>query len=109
MRKIKQIYGNVRLISALEYLDNEEIFVKEESYAVFEKQLNEQLKLSFQINISRIEKPYGMALYIGNSAYDNENLEFIKNPEKFMNVNVENKQPIIDFAQDTILKAIRGY
>ena len=109
MRKIKQIYGNVEMTSAPEYLDNEENFVKDGSYAVFRKQLNEQLKLSFQINTSRLEEPYGLSLYIGDSAYGKDNLDFVKNPEKFMNINVEDKQPIVDFAQDTILKAIRGY
>jgi hypothetical protein len=109
MRKIKQIYGNVNMISAPDYMDDEENFVKNDSYAVFEKQLNSQLKLSFQINTSRIEQPYGMSLYIGDSAYSKDNLDFVKNPEKYMDVNVEDKQPIVDFAQDTILKAIRGY
>lgn len=109
IRKVKQTYGNVEMISAPEYTDDEENFVKDGSYAVFKKQLNTQLKLSFQININKIEEPYGMSLYIGDSAYGKGNLEFVKNPEKFMNVDVEDKQPIVDFAQDTILKAIRGY
>ena len=109
IRKVKQIYGKVEMTSAPEYIDEKENFVKEESYAVFKKQLNDQLKLSFQINTSRIEEPYGMSLYIGDSAYGKGNLEFVKNPEKFMNMDFEDKQPIVDFAQDTILKAIRGY
>ena len=109
MRKIKQTYGNVEMTSAPEYMDNEENFVKDGSYAVFKKQLNDQLKLSFQINTNRLEQPYGLSIYIGDSAYGKGNLEFVKNPEKFMNVDVEDKQPIVDFAQDTILKAIRGY
>lgn len=109
IHKIKQIYGKVEMISAPEYMDEEENFIKDGSYAVFKKQLNNQLKLSFQINTNKIEEPYGMSLYIGDSAYSKGNLEFVKNPEKFMNIDVEDKQPIVDFAQDTILKAIRGY
>lgn len=109
MRKIKQIYGNVEMISDPEYTNGDECFVKDETYAVFKKLLNDKLKLSFQINTSKIEEPYALSLYIGDSAYSKENLEFVKNPEKFMNVDVEDKQSIVDFAQDTILKAIRGY
>ena len=109
IQKIKQLYGDVKLISAPEYINEDETILKDNTYAVFQKQLNDQLKLSFQISTRNLEAPYGLSLYIADNAFVKENFDFVQNPAKYMNVYVEDKQPIINFAQETILKAIRGY
>lgn len=108
LEKIRKIYGNDIEINCPYDMDNE---IDKKSYLErYKKQITDNIKLVFQINANRIDEPY--ALYFEIDSYDKEyNKNIIMDPQKLLNTlsdKTDKLNCVINFAQDTILKAIKG-
>ena len=97
------------------YATNLDDEILENEANTFKKQLTEKVYLIFQLNYNEPWQPYAMKIeYTGLDKYA-FNSDIIINPNKLFkldtnitNINNEKNQAIINFAQETILKAIKG-
>jgi hypothetical protein len=114
LKKVQKIYGKDVTFEGNYYATNLDDEILENEANTFKKQITENVFLVFQLNYNEPELPYAMKIdYTGLGRYA-FNKDIIINPDKFFNINNvtninnEKNQAIINFAQETILKAIKG-
>lgn len=105
---IRKIYGNDIEINCPYDMDKE---IDENYYLEsYKKQITDNVYLVFQINAKRINDPYALRFEI--DSFDEEyNKNVIMDPQKLLNTlsdKTDKLNCVINFAQDTILKAIKG-
>lgn len=105
---VRKIYGNDIEINCPYDVDKE---IDENNYLErYKKQITDNVYLMFQINAKRIDDPYALSFEI--DSFDKEyNKKIIINPQKLLNTlsdKTDKLNCVINFAQDTILKAIKG-
>lgn len=108
LEKIRKIYGNDIEIKYAYDMDKE---IDEKNYLErYKKQIKDNIYLIFQINANNIDDPYAISFEI--DSYDKEyNKNVIINTQKLLNTlsnETDKLDCVINFAQDTILKAIKG-
>ena len=115
LKKVQSIYGKDITFEGNYYATNLDDEILENEANTFKKQLTEKVYLIFQLNYNEPWQPYAMKIeYTGLDKYA-FNSDIIINPNKLFkldtnitNINNEKNQAIINFAQETILKAIKG-
>lgn len=112
--KVQNIYGKDITFEGNYYATNLDDEILENEANTFKKQITEKVFLIFQLNYNEPWQPYAMKIeYTGLDRYA-FNSDIIINPNKLFkvdninNIDNEKNQAIINFAQETILKAIKG-
>ena len=108
LEKIRKIYGqDIEICYAYE-LDKE---VDEEHYIErYKKLIKDDVYLIFQISFPKIDEPYALIFNFDHYNYK-DNKQIIINPHKLLDSlsqETDKLNYVINFAQDTILKAIKG-
>lgn len=114
LKKVQKIYGKDITFEGEYFTTNLDDEILENEANTFKKQITENVFLIFQLNYNEPWQPYAMKInYTGLDRYA-FNSDIIINPDKLfrldniININNEKNQAIINFAQETILKAIKG-
>lgn len=114
LKKVQDIYGKDITFEGRYYITNLDDEIMETEANTFKKQITKDVFLIFQLNYNEPWQPYAMKIeYTGSDKYA-FNSDIIINPDKLFkldditNINNEKNQAIINFAQETILKAIKG-
>lgn len=108
LEKVRKIYGQDIEICYPYDLDKE---VDEEHYIErYKKLIKNDIYLIFQITFPKIDEPYALNFDFSYYNYE-DNKQIIINPYKILDTlsqEADKLNCVINFAQDTILKAIKG-